>query len=83
MAVRPRRRLRRKFEALLDTPPIQGKGGSVVEADFNTAYIAAVKAFVDLKLIAQAKQKFAVDVMYGAGRGILAEHLRGTRRRSS
>lgn len=62
-----------KIQALLDTPPIQGKGGSVVEADFNTAYIAAVKAFVDLKLIAQAKQKFAVDVMYGAGRGILAE----------
>jgi len=25
-----------------------------------------VKAFVDLKLIAQARQKFAVDVMYGA-----------------
>jgi phosphomannomutase len=61
-----------KIQALIDSPPIQGKGGSVVEADFKTAYVAAVKAFVDLKLIAQAKQKFAVDVMYGAGRGIIA-----------
>ncbi len=61
-----------KIEALIDTKPIEGKGGSVVEADFNTAYIAAVKAFVDLERIAQAKQKFAVDVMYGTGRGILA-----------
>jgi phosphomannomutase len=62
----------RKIEALIDSKPIEGKGGSVVEADFKTDYIAAVKAFVDLKLIAQAKQKFAVDVMYGAGRGIIA-----------
>jgi phosphomannomutase len=61
-----------KIEALLDTRPVEGEGGCVVEADFKTAYIAAVKAFVDLKLIAQAKQKFAIDVMYGAGRGILA-----------
>ncbi|MGA3125213.1 MAG: phosphoglucomutase/phosphomannomutase family protein [Candidatus Korobacteraceae bacterium] len=61
-----------KIEAQLETRPVEGKGGSVVEADFKTAYIAAVKAFVDLKLIAQAKQKFAIDVMYGAGRGILA-----------
>ncbi len=63
----------RKIEALIDSRQIQGRGGSVVEADFNTAYVAAVKAFVDLKLIAQAKQKFAVDVMYGAGRGIIAD----------
>ena len=61
-----------KIEALLDARPVESKGGSVVEADFKTAYIAAVKTFVDLKLIAQAKQKFAIDVMYGAGRGILA-----------
>jgi phosphomannomutase len=62
-----------KIEALIDSKPIEGKGGSVAEADFKTDYIAAVKAFADLKLIAQAKQKFAIDVMYGAGRGILAE----------
>jgi phosphomannomutase len=63
----------RKIEALIDAPPVEGKGGSVVEADFKSAYIAAVKAFVDLKLIAQAQQKFAIDVMYGCGRGIIAD----------
>jgi phosphomannomutase len=62
-----------KIEALLDTKPVEGKGGSVVEADFKTRYIAAVKAFVDLKLIARAKQKFAIDVMYGAGHGIISD----------
>jgi phosphomannomutase len=54
-----------------DAPAIVKAGGSVVEGDFKTDYIAAVKAFVDLKKIAAAKQKFCVDVMYGAGRGIL------------
>jgi phosphomannomutase len=63
----------KKIEALLDAKPIEGKGGSVEEADFKTPYISAVKAFVDLKLIAEAKQKFAIDVMYGAGRGIIAD----------
>ncbi len=62
----------KKIEALLDTPPIEAQGGAVVEADFKTGYIAAIKAFADLKQIAAARQKFAIDVMYGAGRGILA-----------
>jgi len=62
----------KKIEALIDSTHVEAPGGSVVEADFKTDYIAAVKAFVDLKLIAQAKQKFAVDVMYGAGRGIIS-----------
>jgi phosphomannomutase len=61
-----------RIEALIDSPAIAGKGGGVVEADFKTDYIAAIQAFADLKLIAAAKQKFAIDVMYGAGRGILA-----------
>ena len=62
----------RNIEALIDSPHRERKGGSVVEADFKTAYIAAVRGFVDLERIARAKQKFAVDVMYGAGRGIIA-----------
>ncbi len=62
----------KKIEALIDSPHLEAPGGSVVESDFKTEYIAAVKAFVDLKLIAKAKQKFAVDVMYGAGRGIIS-----------
>ena len=62
----------RKIEALIDAPHVERSGGSVIEADFKTDYIAAVKAFVDLKLIAKAHHKFAVDVMYGAGRGIIS-----------
>src|ERR1039458_10029966 len=62
----------KKIEGLIDSQPIERKGGMVVEADFKSAYVAAIKAFADLKLIAAAKQKFAIDVMYGAGRGILA-----------
>jgi phosphomannomutase len=61
-----------KIEALIDSPPIENKGGSVMESDFKTAYVAAIQSFADLKQIAAAKQKFAIDVMYGAGRGILA-----------
>ncbi len=72
-----------KIEALIDTPPIEGKGGSVVEADFKTDYIAAVKAFVDLKLIAAGEAEVCRrrDVWRGARhpRG----HIQGTRRRSS
>ncbi len=61
----------KKIESYIDAPHIEQPGGSVIEADFKTDYIAAVKAFVDLKKIAAAKQKFCVDVMYGTGRGIL------------
>ncbi len=63
----------KKIESFIDSPHIEREGGSVVEADFKTDYIAAIKAFVDLELIAKAKQKFAVDVMYGAGRGIISD----------
>jgi phosphomannomutase len=55
------------IEALIDSSPIVGKGGAVVESDFKSAYIAALQAFADLKQIAAAGQKFAIDVMYGAG----------------
>ena len=62
----------KQIESLIDSPPIEGPGGSVVEADFLPDYIEAIKSFVDLEAIARAKQKFAIDVMYAAGRGILA-----------
>ena len=72
MAVRPPRASSGTLKPSSTARTVEGKGGSVVEADFKTAYIAAVKGFVDLERIARAKQKFAVDVMYGAGRGIIA-----------
>jgi len=50
----------------------QAPGGSVTEMDFRPEYIAALKAFADLKKIGAAKFKVTVDCMYGAGRNILA-----------
>jgi phosphomannomutase len=62
----------KQVQALIDSPLSESKGGSVVETDFLPDYIEAIKSFVDLQAIARAKQKFAIDVMYGTGRGILA-----------
>jgi len=50
----------------------KGARAKVEEVDLKQAYIAAVCAFVDMDLIAKTKFKFAVDSMYGSGRGILA-----------
>ena len=68
----------RAIEAELDSPRLERTGGSVTVADFKTPYIEAIKKFVDLNAIQRAGFKFAIDVMYGAGRGVLqgifAEH---------
>src|SRR5579885_234929 len=40
--------------------------------DFQTPYIEAISKFADLDLISKSGLKFAVDCMYGAGRGVLA-----------
>jgi alpha-D-glucose phosphate-specific phosphoglucomutase len=61
----------RSIERELDSPRLQRNGGSVTITDFKTPYIAAIKAFVDLDAIKKANFKFAIDVMYGAGRGVL------------
>jgi phosphomannomutase len=49
---------------------------SITEEDFLTPYIEAIRGFVDLDLIAKADLKFAIDCMYGAGRGVLAQIFR-------
>ncbi len=61
----------RSIEGELESPRLEGKGGSVTVTDFKTPYINAIKAFVDLEAIKKANFKFAIDVMYGAGRGVL------------
>ncbi len=61
----------RSIESELDSPRLQRDGGSITITDFKTPYIAAIKAFVDLEAIKKANFKFAIDVMYGAGRGVL------------
>jgi phosphomannomutase len=61
----------RSIEGELDSPRLERKGGSVTVTDFKTPYIAAITKFVDLDAIKRAKMKFVIDVMYGAGRGVL------------
>jgi phosphomannomutase len=50
-----------------------GKHANIEEVDLKPAYIRAVCKFADLDLIATAKFKFAIDSMYGSGRGVLAQ----------
>ena len=61
----------KSIESELNSPHLERKGGSVTPTDFKAAYVAAIKSFVDLKAIEKAGFKFAIDVMYGAGRGVL------------
>ena len=59
------------IESLLDAPRMERPGGSVTNADFKSPYVATLKKFVDLGEIQRANFKFAVDAMYGSGRGVL------------
>ncbi len=61
------------IESALDAPQIKRPGGRITSADFKTPYVAAVKKFVDLAAIKKAGFKFAVDAMYGSGRGVLKQ----------
>jgi len=61
----------RSIESELDSPRFERAGGSVTSADFKTPYVAAIKNFVDLAAIQRAGFKFAIDTMYGSGRGVL------------
>lgn len=45
---------------------------AIEEVDFNPEYIAAITRFVDLEAIRASGYKFLIDVMYGAGRGVVA-----------
>jgi phosphomannomutase len=50
-----------------------GKRSSVEEIDLKRSYIEAVCSFADMKLIRKANFRFAIDSMYGSGRGVLAQ----------
>src|SRR5260221_561511 len=43
----------------------------IEEVDLKPAYVEAVSQFADLDLIRRANFKFAIDSMYGSGRGVL------------
>jgi alpha-D-glucose phosphate-specific phosphoglucomutase len=49
----------------------KGSKAAVEEVDLKRSYVAAVCSFADMALIAKTKFKFAVDAMYGSGRGVL------------
>jgi phosphomannomutase len=51
----------------------QGTAASIEQVDLKPPYIDAVCRFADLDLIAKANFKFAVDSMYGSGRGVLTK----------
>jgi phosphomannomutase len=48
-----------------------GNTADIEEVDFKQAHIEAMCKFADLDLIAKAKFKFAIDSMYGSGRGVM------------
>jgi phosphomannomutase len=50
-----------------------GQKAAIEEVDLKPAYIKAICQFADLKLIRKAAFKFAVDAMYGSGRGVLGQ----------
>ncbi len=50
----------------------KGTGATIEEVDLKQPYVAAVCAFADVDLVAKTNFKFAVDAMYGSGRGVLS-----------
>ena len=50
-----------------------GRQAPIEEVNLKPAYIRGVCRFADFDLIAKAGFKFAVDSMYGSGRGVLAD----------
>ena len=54
------------------TQPPSAARAEIREADFKAPYVDAISRFVDLDRIAKAGFRFAIDPMYGAGRGMLA-----------
>jgi alpha-D-glucose phosphate-specific phosphoglucomutase len=51
----------------------KGQAAKIEEVDLKPAYVEAVTQFADLDLIRRANFKFAIDSMYGSGRGVLAK----------
>jgi len=50
----------------------ESQKAAIEEVDLKQPYITAISDFADLNAIAKANFKFAVDSMYGSGRGVLA-----------
>ncbi len=62
------------IESYLGKPlPSASVAGKIERVDFLPAYIEKIAGFADLEKIAASGYKLAIDSMYGAGGGILAE----------
>ena len=48
-----------------------GQKAAIEDVDLKRGYIEAISRFADLEAIAKANFKFAIDSMYGSGRGVL------------
>ena len=57
-------------ELAADAMP-KGNKAAIEEVDLKKSYVPAVCNFADMDLIAKTKFRFAVDAMYGSGRGVL------------
>src|SRR5580700_3767267 len=53
------------------------KNAAIEEVDLKQPYIAAVCSFAEVDRVAKTNFKFAVDAMYGSGRGVLSGIFRG------
>ena len=58
-------------EELASAAAPKGAKAAIEEVDLKKPYVDAVCRFADMDLIAKTKFKFAVDAMYGSGRGVL------------
>src|SRR5271154_2807506 len=55
-----------------EPPEVAATAAPINEVDFQTPYIKAISDFANLDLIAKSGLKFAIDTMYGSGRGGIA-----------
>ena len=55
-----------------DPPEVAAETAQIAAADFQTPYIEAISKFADLDVIAKSGLKFAIDTMYGSGRGVIS-----------
>ncbi|HEY8997249.1 MAG TPA: phosphoglucomutase/phosphomannomutase family protein, partial [Edaphobacter sp.] len=61
------------IESYLDKPLAKAAAPApITEEDFLPEYVAAIEKLVDLDAIKAADFRFLLDVMYGAGRGVVA-----------
>ena len=72
-------------ESLLGQSPVKSMDfeaacakGKIRLHNFNLAYLKFMKNYIDLKRICKSKFKVIQDVMYGSGRDILQEVVKGT-----